>query len=715
MKLSGKITISIGSSIVSIFIILILLVSYTIKIEIFQLQKQNLNTVSKQFIEVIENDIRSIKNLLKFNAKDTNLADSISFESFDVLEVNLKEYTKNFSYLENVYIINKDGIIKGAAVEKSKGIDANNLQLYNEIKKIYDKEINGEKNQNGSDFFNASSNNFSEELKSKVIEAVNSPLIYEDLANKRAVFGMGVPIFDNFSQYVGIMVFEINLKKFSEKYILNKEIGKTGYITIFNKNGIVIGHKNTDKIKIYKEKEEEEKDEVIQEAIKNIGDTKTGFLDIKTSEENVYMNYDVLESNNWYIGTVIPKKDMRELSNKVNLIIFVVLCISLILLIAVIFIIIKKLIITRLITFAQKFELGKEGDLTVSVQDYGEDEISELAGYFNEFIENTKEMVEEITVTTKNVSEFSENLLKQIQTIVGNEKEISYKDEKGNINIMYLKRKMYEVLENVNNQTASTEETSSTIYEISGTIKNINKNTQITQNISKEAVKEAKSGGSAVNKAVIGMNDIANVIKNIESRTSKLGSSSDKIGKILNAIKDIAEQTNLLALNAAIEAARAGEAGRGFAVVAEEVKKLAERTQDATGEIEGLMKVIIKEVQSVMDASKTAYEEAEKDKEFSEAAEKALKNIIEKITKTNEEMEKVSFAMEEQTVSIEETSRAIGTIAEGSETINTLSEYQMEGLNFIVEKLEGILGESFELTNNITKLKDLITKFDTGN
>lgn len=699
MKLSGKITISIGASIVSIFIILMLLVSYTIKREIFQLQKQNLSTISKQFIEVVENDIRSLKKLLEFNAKDANLTDSVSFESFDVLEVNLKEYVKNFSYLENVYIINKEGIIKAAATPESKGKNAKELALYKEIVKVYDKDINGKTgSQNGDEFFNVESSNFNEVMQAKEIKVVDSSTIYKELGNQEAVYGMGVPLFDNFDQYVGVMIFEINLEKFSKRYIENKKIGETGYITIFNKNGTVIGHKELEKINT--------EDEIVAEALGKIGTEDSGFFDLDLSEK-IYMNYDLTKINNWYVGTVITQKDMQSLSKKVNLIIFIVLCLSLTLIIAVIFMIIKKLIITRLIKFAEKFELGKEGDLTVKVEDDGDDEISDLAGYFNEFIKNTNEMVGQINITSEIVSNFSENLFSEIEAIVG--KNISGDNVR---NIVYLKQTMGQALDNINSQTASTQETASTIYEVSETIQALNRSTKETKKIAMEASNEAELGGEAVKNAVAGIKNVSEFVKDIEDKATKLGESSDQIGTILGTIKEIAEQTNLLALNAAIEAARAGDAGKGFAVVADEVKKLSGRTQEATEQIADLMKVIIAETSGVIKASKNGYQEALKDKKYSEDAERALQNIITKIFETSKQMDNLSNSMEEETYSIDEISKAVENIAYGSTNISKLSEDQMEGLNGIVEKLEQILGSAFDLSGNIDKLNELITKFN---
>jgi methyl-accepting chemotaxis protein len=125
-----------------------------------------------------------------------------------------------------------------------------------------------------------------------------------------------------------------------------------------------------------------------------------------------------------------------------------------------------------------------------------------------------------------------------------------------------------------------------------------------TENNSRETVELSKSGRESVLKVANEIEDISNTVANTVQQVNLLDETAKEIGTILNVIRSISDQTNLLALNAAIEAARAGEAGRGFAVVADEVRQLAKRTGDATGEIE----TMISQVQTNTQASVTAME-----------------------------------------------------------------------------------------------------------
>ncbi|HQU71434.1 MAG TPA: methyl-accepting chemotaxis protein [Calditrichia bacterium] len=174
-----------------------------------------------------------------------------------------------------------------------------------------------------------------------------------------------------------------------------------------------------------------------------------------------------------------------------------------------------------------------------------------------------------------------------------------------------------QISQGASEQAATVEEISSTIEEISANVQQNADNAQHTEKVASQSAVSAKSGGEAVGEAATAMRDIHHKIMIIE---------------------EIARQTNLLALNAAIEAARAGESGRGFAVVAAEVRKLAERSQSAAGEI----------VESANRSLATA-----------ERAQKILLQIIPDIEKTANLTQEISYASNEQSVGIQETNKAI--------------------------------------------------------
>lgn len=231
------------------------------------------------------------------------------------------------------------------------------------------------------------------------------------------------------------------------------------------------------------------------------------------------------------------------------------------------------------------------------------------------------------------------------------------------------------------------------IEEMTKTIMETSRNTTTAAQKSKEAGEIATTGGKVVEETVIGMNRIADVVKESAGIVKELGKSSDQIGEIIQVIDDIADQTNLLALNAAIEAARAGEQGRGFAVVADEVRKLAERTTKATKEIAEMIKKIQTDTIGAVESIEQGTNEVEKGIELANKAGKSLTAIIHGTSEVVDVVTQVAAASEEQSITSEEISRNI-------ETISTVTQESASGVQQIARASEDLN----QLTENLLKL-----------
>jgi methyl-accepting chemotaxis protein len=230
-----------------------------------------------------------------------------------------------------------------------------------------------------------------------------------------------------------------------------------------------------------------------------------------------------------------------------------------------------------------------EGDFTKQLDIDQKDEIGVLAQALNDMVGRLRQVVSDVRGATDNVASGSEELSASSQTLSQGATE----------------------------QAAAIEEVSSSMEQMSSNIKQNADNAQQTQKIAMQAAKDAQEGGAAVNQAVIAMKNIAEKISIVE---------------------EIARQTNLLALNAAIEAARAGEHGKGFAVVAAEVRKLAERSGVAAGEIKDL-------------SSSTVT--------VSEKAGEMLVKLVPDIQRTADLIQEIAAASSEQNSGAEQINKAI--------------------------------------------------------
>lgn len=247
-------------------------------------------------------------------------------------------------------------------------------------------------------------------------------------------------------------------------------------------------------------------------------------------------------------------------------------------------------------------------------------------------------------------------------------------------------------------QSGQVHQVSAAVEEMSATIMESSRNAGDAANTAKGAANTAGTGGQIVSDTIHGMQKIADVVRESADSIAKLAKSADQIGEIISVIDDIADQTNLLALNAAIEAARAGEQGRGFAVVADEVRKLAERTGKATGEIAAMIKGIQQQTEDAVQSMEAGVQEVDRGKTLADQAGSSLNEIVTMAQRVTDMVGQIAAAAEEQSAAAEEISRNIEQInavtketATGAEESAAAAEElnrQAEGLQQMVAKFQ---------------------------
>ena len=226
----------------------------------------------------------------------------------------------------------------------------------------------------------------------------------------------------------------------------------------------------------------------------------------------------------------------------------------------------------------------------------------------------------------------------------------------------------------VNSQKVETDQVATAMQEMSATVHEVARNAEQASTAASAADREAREGDQVVGEAVAQIEKLAAEVMRSSDAMTVLEQESDKIGKVMDVIKAVAEQTNLLALNAAIEAARAGEAGRGFAVVADEVRGLAQRTQQSTEEIESLVAGLQNGTRQVSDIMLSSRSLTDSSVSLTRKAGTSLESITQTVSNIQAMNQQIAAAAEQQSSVADEISRSIMSVRDVSEQTAEASE-----------------------------------------
>jgi methyl-accepting chemotaxis protein len=400
----------------------------------------------------------------------------------------------------------------------------------------------------------------------------------------------------------GVLFGVIDMVSFSKRFVDPIHIGNSGYAYMVNAEGDIIAHPQHANI--------------LADSIANTDYGKeilisgSGISDYLLEGDEIMQSTDTVAETGWLLGIRAWQSELLAAAVKSSTINIIVGLLVILVAGAMIFLIIQGIIgsVNRTARFVTELAAG---DLTRVVEVTSSDEIGKLTSSINDMAAKFRQIVADVQDSAQNVSSASQAMSSSTE----------------------------QMSQGATEQASSAEEASSSMEEMASNIRQNSDNAQQTEKIAIKAADDARTGGDAVAETVTAMREISERIVIIE---------------------EISRQTNMLALNAAIEAARAGEHGKGFAVVAAEVRKLAERSQAAAGQISELTNSSV---------------------EVTERAGGILESLVPDIQKTAELVQEITAASNEQNSGAEQVNRAIQQLdrvtqqnASGAEELSSTAE-----------------------------------------
>ncbi|MBU3069289.1 HAMP domain-containing protein [Aestuariicella sp. G3-2] len=389
-----------------------------------------------------------------------------------------------------------------------------------------------------------------------------------------------------------------------------------------------------------------------------------------TIEEDSLELFEPIVADGAQAGTIYMKVQLDELDEAVSAAIWssvaTVLMISA--LAAAISYVIQASIVTPInaVVGALRDIAEGEGDLTRRLPVNSQDEVGQLAQWFNTFIARVHNIISDFSATATELNGSATRL-----------SNTAKETERG-----------------VVSQQSEIQQVVAAVREMAAVVEDVAHNVTQTADNAEQADSEALEGNRVVTATMAQIESLSKDINDASEVIDKLQQETDNIGSVLDVIRGIAEQTNLLALNAAIEAARAGEQGRGFAVVADEVRTLASRTQSSTQEIQQMIERLQSGALEAVQMMAKGTSQASESVEHAEAASRSLDAITEGVSAIKDKTNQMASASEEQSAATREMERNMNNIADAA---RSTSEGSVEiasstaSLAEMAAKMEGIV------------------------
>lgn len=489
----------------------------------------------------------------------------------------------------------------------------------------------------------------------------------------------------------GVIGVNINMNLLNDMLNQNK-IGESGYLMLLSKKeGTIMSHPQNELIG-KKFTELNPKFDVLKK--ENL--TK-GYIDFSLDGKKRFIYYNYVPEFQWILTGGTTYSDYSDKYNNIK-VVFSLGAVLLVIFLLITMAYFKKFVIDSIVLISSKFKLLAQGDFTsqIYIKKIGKDEIFELIDSYEHFRTNVNSMLSDIKKKLESTVNMNDSIIEEVE-------------ELNNKTLNSLKTAINESFDDIIKQTAGTEESMSSIEQVSASAQLMLHNINEILEFSNNSKAEAESGIFKIQEMNKQINEIRIHVEKADKQIERLINFSKYVGNISIAIASLSDQTNMLALNAAIESARAGEAGKGFAVVSQEIKKLADKTTEETNKIDVLVRDINEEIKSVKNANIEIKNAVEEGLILNNVVNKSIEDISNSIIKNNEKIQGITIFVNEQKEATIEIGLSINTISYMSVEIETKSSKNLDLANILKEKL---MNNIEKINKNSQELIDLKKKFN---
>ncbi|MDR3560690.1 MAG: methyl-accepting chemotaxis protein [Negativicutes bacterium] len=518
--------------------------------------------------------------------------------------------------------------------------------------------------------------------------AISDVLISRN-ANAQAIVVMAVPLYSS-GNIVGVMHGSVILDILN-KFLLERT-SPSQQLFIIDRSGKMVAHSDA---AIGKEHKDMNKLPFVQTAALGASGTAV-VVDETGTKQIIYYVRDAMTG--WLICSQTPQDVVMQPLNSMRNRLFFALA-SLIFLIGLLGNLFTNRIVRPIKAIADQAKQVAAGNLDIARLSLStKDEVGDLATAFGIMVEHLRELVQNIAQSSEQLSASSEQLT-----------ATSEQSAQASGQVATLIR---QVADGADKQVAAVAAVTVAVEKMSASTGHIATNAHNATDISAKTADAAGEGAKVIDTAIQQMADIEKTVDQSAKVVTDLGGRSKEIGQIIDTITNIAGQTNLLALNAAIEAARAGEQGRGFAVVAEEVRKLAEQSEDAAKQIALLIAEIQGETEKAVTSMTTGTVEVKKGASVVGSAAETFTSIVTLVSQVSKQAGEISSSMSEMTdnsaaivAAVREIDAVSKTAATHTQSVSTATQQQLASLEEIASSSQALAKLAQDLQRAIGKFR----------